>query len=133
MEIVDDFDNADIELCINKVKQKYMIFLRESEIDEIIDRVKLLLGNKAFMKIAEGDKYREKPFIDNGKESKFDLMVRCGDKINIIDYKTHYDSLTISNYRKQVLRYKEIADKVYERHTAGYLVFVEKEVLIYEV
>lgn len=133
MEIVDDFDNADIKLCINKVRQKYMIFLDENEIDEIESRVKLLLGNKKFMQIIKGDRYGEKPFIDNGKESRFDLMIRSGSKITIIDYKTHYDLLTISNYKNQVSRYKEIADKVYGGHAAGYLIFVENEVLIYEV
>ncbi len=133
METVDNFDNADMELCINKVKQKYMIFLDESEINEIKARVRLLLASTAFIKISKGEKYREKPFINNGKESRFDLMVKCDNKINIIDYKTHYDLLTISDYKNQVSRYKEIADKVYGGHAAGYLVFVENEVLIYEV
>ena len=130
MEIIENFEVSKIDNCMRKVRLKYELFLAENDFEKMKIRIINLLKNEIFRKLIQGQVFREKSFLSNGKIRRIDLLVIKPDKINIIDYKIHYSVPFMEKYRAQLEEYRLIAGEIYKLPVYCYLLFVEDHLKI---
>ena len=130
MEMIGKFDVNFADEAVDSMVQRYALYLNRDELEDISSRVYRLLNNREFLTLAEGKRiFKEKSFVDNKVLKRVDLMVIQDDKINIIDYKTHFDELFVNKYKKQVKNYCKIAYESYKMKVDGYIVYAETDIV----
>ncbi len=128
MEMIGEFDIQFADEAVDSMMQRYALYLNRDELEDISNRVYRLLNNREFLSLADGKRiFKEKSFVDNKTLKRVDLMVVQDDKINIIDYKTHFDELFTNKYKKQVKNYCKIAYESYKMKVEGYIVYAETD------
>ena len=134
LEMMNDFDKADLDYCLNLVRTRYSNYLDESDFINIKNRITKLLEHKLFTNLIKDSKFiSEQALVYNGEIKIIDLLLFKDDKYYIFDYKTtkeksHDHILQVTYYKKAI---KEIfkSEEVF-----SYLVYLkENEVLIDEV
>ena len=106
--------------------------------DQHRKRLRTDLGNLAANPVltdlfSKGRVLTELPLLDRKKTAaKFvDAVVALDNEIVVIDYKTRFRKEAMEGYRKQVLNYMELLDKLYPlRSVRGMLVFVDAGIRI---
>lgn len=119
LEMLGEFKIDNIVHAKNMMLNKYGYILDDSEIDDITNRVTMLLNSNEFMKLIEGKCYREKAIRHKKNLRYIDLLVKKESKSstnlfelqegswNIIDYKSSFayndkHNLQVQNYVKAI-------------------------------
>jgi len=131
-ETIEGFEISKLDECMEKVRQKYGLLLSDSDISDIKTRMAKLLKDRGFTRLLEGKIFREKSFITDGAIRRIDLLIIKPEKIDIIDYKTHYSDLFLNRYKAQLSEYADIIKQIYSVRVRKLLVFVEDKIKILE-
>ena len=145
LEMLSEFSVENISHAKNMMINKYGYILEDEEIEDISSRVNMLMNSQEFLKLIEGECYREKAIRYKNNLRYIDLLVKADsseqDKYslfssinmwNIIDYKS---SLSFSEHHlKQVNYYKKAVKEITGDEVNGYICYLLKdEVKIVEV
>ena len=123
LEMMDEFTASSIENAKDMMINKYGFSLCESEIEDIIKRVELLVSNEQFLELSDGECYREKALRFKNSLRYIDLLVKRSDGVwNVIDYKS---SLSYSEHHlKQVRFYVNAIKAITNEKVDGYLCYL---------
>ncbi|WP_373035244.1 RecB-like helicase [Sulfurimonas sp.] len=133
LEMLGSFTLTSMHNAKDMMINKYGYFLEDSEIEDIQNRVSMLLGNKEFISLASGECYKEKALRYKDNLRYVDLLVRQDDgSWAVIDYKS---SVNYSeHHRKQVEYYVKAITEITGDKVHGYICYLlEKEVKIVKV
>ena len=134
LEMLDTFSENSIQNASHMMINKYGFILEQSEIEDIIHRVKLLVSSQEFQNLLCGEVYKEKAIRYKNNLRYIDLLVKSDlDAMwNIIDYKS---SLSFSEHHlKQVRYYNKAVNAITGEKVRGYLCYLlADEVKLVEV
>ena len=134
LEMLGEFNAKYISQALSMMINKYGYILEDSEIEDILKRVKMLLNSEEFMALVNGECYREKALRYKNNLRYIDLLVKNDEKSfwNIIDYKS---SMTYSQHHvKQVNYYVKAVKEITDTEVDGYLCYLlENEIKIVKV
>ena len=108
---------------------KYGHILEQTEIDDIENRVNLLLKNKDFKLLSDGECHKEKAIRYKNNLRYIDLLIQKEDGLlsswNVIDYKssTIYDE----HHLKQVRYYVKAIKEITGEEVDGYICYLLKK------
>jgi len=134
LEMLGEFEEKNILNAKNMMINKYGATLQAREIEDIIQRVTMLLRDKEFQNLTEGICYSEKAIRHNNNLRYIDLLVKSSleDKYNIIDYKSSY--AYSSHHLKQVRYYVNAVREITNKSVSGYICYLlENEIKIVKV
>lgn len=134
LEMMNSFDSADLDYCLNLVRTRYSNYLDESDFINIKNRISRLIENKLFRDLVNNSKFiSEQSLVYNGEIKIIDLLLFKNDKYYIFDYKTTKEKS--DEHISQVSYYKKAIKEIFETEEVfSYLVYLkENEVLIDEV
>jgi len=125
LEILDGFDDNDLDNAWWAMKNRYEMLLRDGDTQKIMDRVKRLLDDTTFRKLTAGTVTKEQPVIYNGEIKQVDLLVKKEDRYVIIDYKS--SAQIRSEHKSQVRHYKKAIAEITQMPVDAYLCYVRDE------
>ena len=134
LEMMNSFDSADLDYCLNLVRTRYSNYLDEGDFINIKNRISKLIENKLFNELVSDSKFiSEQSLIYNGEIKIIDLLLFKNDKYYIFDYKTTKEKS--DEHISQVSYYKKAIKEIFKTEEVfSYLVYLkENEVLIDEV
>jgi len=88
LEMLGEFNEQHVRSAKDMMINKYGHALEDDEIEDIENRVKLLLQNGEFISLVSGECYREKALRYKRNLKYIDLLVKGEDAWNVIDYKS---------------------------------------------
>ena len=110
-------DSVLLEILYNK----FGFYLELQSLEEILQRVNLLVKNENFIAIvAKGKVKCEIPFLSNGKQKRLDLLILGKDEAWIVDYKS---GAPRDSHAVQVREYVECVSKILHKKTHGYIFY----------
>ena len=133
LEMMQSFDKESAIKAYGAMLNKYGSLLDEDEQRSIQKRIKMLLENREFLALTDGECMREKAMLVNGELRYMDLLVKRSEQgYNIIDYKS---SESLSDYHvKQVSGYMKAVANITCKEVNGVLCYLrENEILIKEI
>ena len=133
LEMMQDFTQESTQKAYSAMLNRYGNILDTDELQSIQRRVAMLLENEQFLKLTEGERYKEKGMLVKGELRYMDLLVKRADGgYNIIDYKSSQSPS--EHHVKQVLGYKKAVQEITSSPVNGYLCYIrEDEVVIKEI
>lgn len=123
LEMLTQFDEKNIGYAKNMVINRYGHILEDIEIEDLQNRVKLLLKNSQFLDLVRGECYREKALRYKNNLRYIDLLVKQDKKWNIIDYKS--STLSIQDNLNQVSYYIKALKEITGDEVDGYLCYLQ--------
>ena len=132
LEMMDGFNQQAIPHAKTMMINKYGHILDDKDIDEIQNRVKMLIDLDEFKKLSDGKCYREKPLRYKNNLRYIDLLIYKDGMWNIIDYKS---SMSFQDHHiKQVRYYIKAVKEITGESVKGYLCYLlQDRVVIKEV
>ena len=124
LEMLGRFEEKNIAHAKDMMINKYGHVLEDDEIEDLENRVKILLKNEQFLALVNGECYREKAIRYKNNLRYIDLLVKNGSKWNVIDYKSSisYQRENINQVNYYVKAIKEITgDEVH-----GYICYLKE-------
>ncbi|MBS4067123.1 MAG: RecB-like helicase [Sulfurimonas sp.] len=124
LEMLGRFEEKNIAHAKDMMINKYGHILEDDEIEDLEKRVRILLQNKEFLALVNGECYREKAIRYKNNLRYIDLLVKNGSKWNVIDYKSSisYQRENINQVNYYVKAIKEITgDEVH-----GYICYLKE-------
>jgi len=132
LEMLGSFEVSSINNSIDMMLNKYGHILDEDEIQDIKNRLTMLINSPAFRDLLGDKHYKEKAIKHNNNLKYIDLLVSEQNRFRIIDYKsstTHMDK-----HIKQVKYYTKAIKDITGKEAKGYLCYMLKEkILIKEI
>ncbi len=122
LEMLGEFKEQNISYAKDMMINKYGTLLEDEEIEEIENRVGLLLKNEEFIFLTSGEFYREKAIRYKNNLRYIDLLVKNDSVWSVIDYKssTSYSQHHIRQVEYYVKAIKEITGDSVE----GYICYL---------
>jgi len=131
LEMMAAFSQEAIEDAKDMMLNKYGFSLEQSEVEDILRRVRHLVNNQEFLTLTEGEIYKEKALRYKNNLRYLDLLVKKKDgSYVIVDYKSslRHSDKHLAQVRYYVNAVKEITQ---ESNVKGYLCYLlEDEVKI---
>jgi len=124
LEMLGRFEEKNIAHAKDMMINKYGHILEDDEIEDLEKRVRILLQNKEFLALVNGECYREKAIRYKNNLRYIDLLVKNGSKWSVIDYKSSisYQEENINQVNYYVKAIKEITgDEVH-----GYICYLKE-------
>ena len=134
LEMLADFTEDSVEDASHMMINKYGYILEESEVSDIISRVKLLLNSKDFLNLIDGEVYKEKAIRYKNNLRYIDLLVKSNkeESWNVIDYKSSF--AYSEHHLKQVRYYNKAVGEITRENVNGYICYIlEDEVKLVQV
>ncbi|MFA5455249.1 MAG: RecB-like helicase [Sulfurimonas sp.] len=104
---------------------KYGHAIENEEIQDIENRVKMLLQNREFIALVKGECYREKAIRYKNNLRYIDLLVKSGSTWSVIDYKS---AISYSEHHiKQVEYYVKAIREITSDEVNGYICYLLKD------
>ncbi|MBN2782058.1 MAG: RecB-like helicase [Campylobacterales bacterium] len=130
LEMMPSFDLASIDDAKDMMLNKYGHILDDTEIAELINRVKMLLSNTEFKNLSDGECYKEKPLRYKNNLRYVDLLVKHKSGVyNVIDYKS--SELYAKEHIQQVGFYVKAIKEITGERVDGYICYLlEDEIKI---
>ena len=132
LEMLGEFKIKNIPHAKDMMLNKYGTILEESEIEDITNRVSMLLNSKEFMTLIEGECYREKAIRHKNNLRYIDLLVKneaekknslfSDISWNVIDYKSSF--AYSSHHVKQVNYYVKAIEEITNDEVYGYICYL---------
>ncbi len=131
LEMLGEFNVLNIPHAKNMMLNKYGFILEDAEIEDIVNRVFMLLNSSEFMRLIDGECYREKAIRYKNNLRYIDLLVNTPAKRdtlfsagmwNVIDYKsaTAYSE----HHENQVKFYVKAIHEITGDDTQGYICYL---------
>ncbi len=131
LEMLGEFNVLNIPHAKNMMLNKYGFILEDAEIEDIVNRVFMLLNSSEFMRLIDGECYREKAIRYKNNLRYIDLLVNTPAKRdtlfsagmwNVIDYKsaTAYSE----HHENQVKFYVKAIREITGDDTQGYICYL---------
>jgi exodeoxyribonuclease V beta subunit len=130
LEMMDSFTHEALQHAKNMMLNKYGFMLEESEIDDIVQRIRKLVDSQEFLNLTQGICYKEKALRYKNNLRYLDLLVKKDDgRWCVIDYKS---SIKYSqHHKKQVKYYIKAVEAITGETVEGYICYVlEDEIKI---
>lgn len=134
LEMIGEFKTQNISHAKNMMLNKYGYILEDREIDDITNRVGMLLNSQEFMTLIDGKCYREKAIRYKNNLRYIDLLVKkyggsstnlfelSAGSWNVIDYKS---SLTYTDkHISQVGYYVKAIEEITSEKVEGYICYL---------
>ena len=124
LEMIGSFEEKNIAHAKDMMINKYGHVLEDEEIEDLENRVRILLKNEQFLALVNGECYREKAIRYKSNLRYIDLLVKNGSKWNVIDYKSSisFQEENINQVNYYVKAIKEITgDEVH-----GYICYLKE-------
>jgi len=123
LEMLASFDASSIQSAKDMMLNKYGFLLSEDEVSSILSRIELLVQNKEFLLLTQGECFREKALRFKNSLRYIDLLVKqeSGEYI-VIDYKSSL--LHQEEHKKQVKFYVNAIESITQQSTKGYLCYL---------
>lgn len=129
LEMLGSFDAQSISLAKEMMLNKYGAFLEDEEIEDIENRVSMLLKNKTFLSLVKGECYKEKAIRYKNNLRYIDLLVKSNsvkeslfERWNIIDYKSALSY--VDEHKKQVNYYVNAIKEITGDEVDGYICYL---------
>ena len=129
LEMMHSFDKESAKKAYSAMLNRYGSILDEQELASIQKRVEMLLENREFLALTDGECTREKGMLVNGELRYMDLLVKRSDGgYNIIDYKSsqHLCDLHVNQVQAYIKAVKNITCK----EVKGVLCYLRKESIL---
>ncbi len=130
LETLEDFSINFVEESYWCMKNRYGSLLDEKECQEVKRRVIMLLNDKKFISLIDGQISKEQPISYNKELKIIDLLVEKENEMIIIDYKSSHEIR--SEYINQVRVYKKAISNIMKKDTKGYLCFLRESGIFWE-
>ncbi|GKH60215.1 DNA helicase [Campylobacter ureolyticus] len=117
-----DFNIENIDIALIKSKNKFSKYLKESDFEDIKNRLKNLFLEKNFADIIkDAEILKEQPFKVKGEIKQIDLLAIKNSEIYIVDYKsaTGFED----ENKLQILGYKEAISNIYKNKNVKAFIF----------
>ena len=129
LEMMGEFDALHVENAKNMMINKYGHTLEQIEIDNIENRVKMLLQNKEFKTLSDGECHKEKALRYKNNLRYVDLLVQKNEGLfsswNVIDYKSSF--AYAQHHLKQVQYYVKAIKEITGEEVDGYICYLLKD------
>lgn len=122
LEMLTTFEVKSIELAKEMTRNKYGALLGESGLEELQKRVTMLIEEKQFLCLAQGELLREKALRYKNALFYIDLLVQNSDGYRVIDYKSSL-AFAQEHYR-QVSSYVRAVEEITHQKVEGYIVYL---------
>jgi exodeoxyribonuclease V beta subunit len=128
LEMMSEFSPLHVEQSLNMMINKYGNILQDSEVDDIKNRIEMLLAKQEFQNIAKGECFREKALRYKNNLRYIDLLVKKDDgSWIVVDYKSSY--AYVEHHHKQVNYYVKAIKEITGDEVEGYICYLlENEV-----
>ena len=132
LEMLEKFETHYILHAKTMMLNKYGHLLEDEEIEDIQNRIEMLLNTKEFLKLVSGECYKEKALRYNNNLRYIDLLVKGDGYWNIVDYKSSTNFQ--SHHIKQVKYYIKAIEEITKQKAYGYLCYLlDDDVKVIEV
>ena len=126
LEMLASFEEESIEDALDMMRNKYGFMLQESEMQDISRRIHILLKNRDFLELIEGECYKEKGLRHKNSLRYVDLLVKHKSGVyNVVDYKSSY--LYGDEHKKQVRGYVNAIKEITKESVDGYICYLLEE------
>jgi exodeoxyribonuclease V beta subunit len=136
LEMLGEFKVENIPHAKDMMLNKYGYILEVGEVEDIQNRVVMLLNSSEFMRLITGECYREKAirykdnlrYIDllvKSVEKKDTLSLFSADVWNVIDYKS--STTYAEHHSKQVKYYVKAVQEITADRVDGYICYLLKD------
>lgn len=126
LEMLGSFDLSSIESAKDMMLNKYGFLLSEDEVGDILSRLEMLVQNREFLALTQGECFKEKALRYKNSLRYIDLLVKNEDSNYIvIDYKSSRSHQ--EEHKKQVKSYINAIEAITHRSTQGYLCYLLKD------
>jgi len=124
LEMLGNFELESIHHAKDMMINRYGYILEEDEIEDIYTRVEMLIKNKEFIKLVDGECYKEKALRYKNNLRYIDLLVKnsANSSWNIIDYKS--SSAYSQHHIKQVRYYVKAVKEITGDDVDGYICYL---------
>ena len=129
LEMIADFKDIDVSYAYDMMINRYGVLLEDSEVEDINIRVKMLLADKEFQELCDGDCYREKAIRYKNNLRYIDLLVKKDDVWNVIDYKSSY--AFSDSHKTQVNYYVNAIKEITSQKVEGYICYLLTDKIVY--
>ncbi len=121
-----DFFNPDFILIQKLLENRYHYLLSQDEIQDIINRVRMLVKKSQFLDLIQNKKlFKEQSLVFNERFFQIDLMASDKEKDIIFDYKSSKEESF--KHQKQVQNYMKLVQKINQKEVQGFLVYLLPE------
>ena len=127
LENMREFSQESISYAIDRVKNNNTFSIDDSIIESLKTAISLLISNKEFVELTNGDKYFEQEYIYRGERKIIDLLVIKDGSCVVIDYKTSNENANIEKNNNQVKEYCEFIQQTTNKSTKGYLIHLSSD------
>lgn len=123
LEMMSEFSTESIQDAKDMMVNKYGHILEDEEIADIVNRANMLVENEEFIKLTQGECYKEQSLRHNNNLKYIDLLVHGNDGVyKIIDYKS---SMKYSEHHvEQVSSYIEAVEEITGDMAEGYVCYL---------
>ena len=123
LEMLGGFSKEHIELAKHMMINKYGDILEDQEVKDIQTRIELLLENEMFLKLIDGDVYKEKAIRYKNNLRYIDLLVKHNDgRWVVIDYKS--STAFGEHHQSQVSYYVQAIKDITNDEVDGYICYL---------
>ncbi len=125
LEMLSEFSLEYLEEAKNMMLNRFGNLLDDDEIEDIVNRVSMLLQNKEFLELCRGECFKEQSLKFNNSLFYIDLLVKHDqNKYNIIDYKSSMNYA--DHHAQQVGNYIEAVEQITKEKADGYICYILK-------
>jgi exodeoxyribonuclease V beta subunit len=123
LEMMDSFTHEALQHAKDMMLNKYGFMLEESEIDDIVQRIRKLVDSQEFLSLTQGICYKEKALRYKNNLRYLDLLVKKDDgRWCVIDYKSSIKYT--QHHKKQVKYYIKAVEAITGETVEGYICYV---------
>jgi len=123
LEMIGSFSNHSIINAKHMMINKYGDILDDSEIDDIENRVKLLISNEEFIKLTDGTIYKEKALRYKNNLRYIDLLIKHqNERWIVVDYKS--STAFGEHHQSQVNYYVKAIQEIASEEVDGYIAYI---------
>jgi exodeoxyribonuclease V beta subunit len=125
LEMMGRFDKKSIQNSYDMMLNRYADILDAQEMQDIKNRVKMLVDDEKFLALVDGECYKEKAIRYKDNLRYIDLLVKGKDSWHVIDYKS--STYAHDEHIKQVRFYTKAIQEITSQSVKGYICYVLKE------
>ncbi|HHE06061.1 MAG TPA: RecB-like helicase, partial [Epsilonproteobacteria bacterium] len=126
LEMLGSFDSASLLFAMMAVKNRYGQQLTQAHLNEIENRVRMLIEDEKFQMLLVGAKVRKEQALSfEGELKQIDLLLEYKDSNLVIDYKS--SKKYSLKHQKQVGYYRKAIANITGKRTEGMIIYLTNE------
>jgi exodeoxyribonuclease V beta subunit len=130
LEMLNNFEIDSIGDAYNAMYNKFAKKLTQNELQDIYNRIEMLLKDTQFLSLIKGANiYKEQTIAYRGEVYRIDLILEYDEKLIVIDYKS--STKNSYNHQKQVQKYMTMLQEIKSKDIIGAILYIlEKDIEI---